>query len=88
MAKLRVCVTWASVGLGVVSAFCWWRAAVVKVQHAAGAQAQGPYRDGSSAVDGADMAATMRKQSIWNRWAAIAAAGAALAQAISAALPG
>ena len=88
MAKLRVCVTWASVALGAASAFCWWRSAAVRVPHGGGADAQGTYTDGSVAVDGSDLIGTLRAQSRWNRWAAIAATGAALAQAISAWLPG
>ncbi len=83
MTKLRVCATWISVLLGAVSAFCWWRSAVTRVPHFAGADTSGAYADGSFAADGADLVRTIRLQSKWNRWAAIAASGAAIAAAVA-----
>lgn len=83
---MKTCLTWTSAVLGAVSAFCWWVSAVVRVPHHAGPGAQGNFRDGSSAVDGADLAGTMRMQAKWNRWAAIFAGAAALTQAIAQAI--
>ena len=87
MATLKVCLTWASVALGIASAACWWRSATVKVPHGGGPTAQGGYADGTFAVDGADLVKTMRAQTEWNKWSAFAAAGAVGTQAIAQVLP-
>lgn len=87
MSKLQVCATGISVLLGVVSAFCWWRSAVVTVPHRLRNQPDGVFFGESPVLAGADLFKTLRLQAKWNRWAAIAATGAALAQVSSALLP-
>lgn len=83
MTKLRVCATWISVLLGAVSAFCWARAANIKIPHAAGPTADGTYADSSVGVKGVDLLRTVQAQSRWNAWAATAASVAAIAALVA-----
>lgn len=69
---------YASVVLGMVSAFLWTRSATVRVRSE---REDGTYVDGSVVDGGNNFYATARAQARWNRWAAATAALAALAQA-------
>lgn len=66
-----------AVAVGALSAFLWTRSAMVVVRSN---RPDNHYRDGSTISGGTDFFATARLQAKWNRWAAAAAAVAALAQ--------
>lgn len=86
--SLKKVVVAVALGAGAVSAYCWVMSAKAEV-------AASPDTDGVGAVLGGDiiikntageridLIETMAKQSMWNRWAAVSAAIAACAQALS-----
>ncbi len=74
--------------LSIVAAGLWWRSAVVKVSPEAANRMREKHfakhgRSGYAAwtlFDGSDMEVTIKRQSAWSRWAAIAASAAAFCQ--------
>jgi hypothetical protein len=63
---------------GLLSAFLWARSAMAVVRSD---RPDNHYRDATTIVGGIDFFATVKISSTWNRWAAITAAVAAVAQA-------
>ena len=87
MAKLRACLTWASVLLGLLSAMLWSFSARVKASIPDPSSTDDGFHGGAILVDGADLVETLKIQAKWNGWAATAATCAALAGAIAQAVP-
>lgn len=76
--------------LSILAAGLWWRSAVVRVSpEAANRERERHFakhgRSGYAAwtlFDGSDMEFTLKRQSQWSRWAAIAASAAACCQSL------
>ncbi len=68
------------------AAILWFQSTVVKVQPNEMPDGK-EIIEGSIDANGADVVATARRQNYWNRWGALAAAIAALAQGISLLIP-
>ncbi|EJL22851.1 hypothetical protein [Novosphingobium sp. AP12] len=76
--------------LSIVAAALWWRSAVVRVSpENANIEREKHFarhgRTGYAAwtlFDGSDMEFTLKRQSAWSRWAAIAASAAAFCQSL------
>ena len=70
-----------------VSVYCWIKSATAGVKPDLSVGLDGYQGGGYLDPDGNDVAKTMKKQSYWNKWAAIAAAIAASFQAILSTMP-
>lgn len=97
MMILKSVMTWLAAAASAFAALLWWYASTREVMHVDLVEGNEGYIPGSDAAnrprdkDGQriiDPLASAELQSYWNRWAAIAAAVAAGAQAIALALPG
>jgi hypothetical protein len=68
---------------GAISAFCWWRSATVEIAAPQGVKGEGaawggPIWSKNESGSPIDLLATLRLQSRWNRYGALAACIAAL----------
>ncbi|WP_223526943.1 hypothetical protein [Pseudomonas sp. BF-B-26] len=86
---MKQLLTLASLITGMLSAFFWVMSAFAKVQAPEERRSAGnmTYRDGSIIFGGNDLAATLKRQSLWNSWAAGAAAATAMLQVAATAVP-
>ncbi|MHC8299557.1 hypothetical protein [Pseudomonas sp. ZS1P83] len=86
---MKQLLTLASMITGMLSALFWGLSAFAKVQAPKERREAGnmTYRDGSIVFGGNDLAATLKRQSLWNSWAAGAAALATILQVLANYLP-
>jgi hypothetical protein len=81
MTTLKIVLNGMAALFGLVAAVLWWQSTRVKVPP----QPDNPHGFAEAQIisDGADFIASAREQTYWNRWAATAAAIAALSQAVA-----
>jgi hypothetical protein len=86
MTKIKVVLNIISAIAAILAAFLWFKSTLVKIP-----PSENPGEDGlidaSITSEGSDVIATGKRQKLWNRYAALAASAAALAQGISLLIP-